>query len=130
MSAIRSKNTKPEMVVRKFLHARGFRYRLHRADLPGKPDLVLSRHRTAIFVDGCFWHGHACARNPKAPATNTSYWGPKIARTQQRDREADRALAAQGWQVIRLWECELNDDALDRLVRVIRENGSVEEPPS
>ena len=130
MAAIRSKNTKPELAVRRFLHARGFRFRLHRNDLPGKPDLVLAKYRTAIFVDGCFWHGHECAQNPKAPETNQSYWGPKIARTQQRDRDADRALASQGWRVIRLWECELSDDVLQNLVVAIGENGAIKEPPS
>jgi len=125
MSAIRSKNTKPELTVRRFLHSRGLRFRLHRKDLPGKPDLVLTKYRTAIFVDGCFWHGHECPRNPKAPATNKSYWGPKILRTQQRDRDADQALVAQGWRVIRLWECELGPDALENLVISIRDNGAV-----
>jgi DNA mismatch endonuclease (patch repair protein) len=125
MSAIRSKNTKPEMAVRKFLHTRGFRFRLHRSDLPGKPDLVLTKFRTAIFVDGCFWHGHGCARSPKTPATNQSYWGPKIARTQQRDREADEALAAQGWIAVRLWECELGMEALEGLVVAIREHRTI-----
>lgn len=121
MSAIRSKNTKPELTVRRFLHSRGLRFRLHRKDLPGKPDLVLPKYRTAIFVDGCFWHGHGCARNPKAPATNTSYWAPKIARTRQRDREADKKLSQSGWTVIRLWECEISDSRLEGLAAAIRQ---------
>lgn len=121
MSAIRSKDTKPELVVRRFLHARGLRFRLHRKDLPGKPDLVLARYRTAIFVDGCFWHGHGCARSPKAPATNVSYWTPKIERTRERDRDANAALRAKGWRVIRLWECEIDDARLEELATAIRQ---------
>jgi len=87
--------------------------------------MVLPKYRAVVFVDGCFWHGHRCVRSPKAPATNQSYWGPKIARTQQRDREADEALADEGWVVLRLWECELNLSALQALVVAIRKNGSV-----
>ena len=120
MSAIRSKDTKPEMMVRRFLHALGFRFRLHRKDLPGKPDVVLGRYRSAIFVDGCFWHGHGCSRTRKAPTTNAAYWGPKIARTQQRDRDATAALIAQGWRVIRLWECQIDDERLAMLSSEIR----------
>jgi DNA mismatch endonuclease (patch repair protein) len=119
MSAIRSKNTKPELAVRRFLHGRGFRFRLHPKELPGKPDLVLPKYLTVIFVDGCFWHGHQCARSPKAPATNVSYWGPKIARTRERDREADTALRALGWRVIRLWECEIDEQRLDTVASSI-----------
>jgi DNA mismatch endonuclease (patch repair protein) len=120
MSAIRSKNTKPELVVRRFLHARGLRFRLHRKDLPGKPDLVLPKYQTVIFVDGCFWHGHNCARSPKGPATNVSYWKPKIVRTRERDKDANAALRHDGWTVIRIWECELSDVRLEQLEAEIR----------
>lgn len=89
--------------------------------MPGKPDLVLPKYRTVIFVDGCFWHGHDCARNPKAPATNVSYWAPKIERTRQRDREADQALSELGWTVIRVWECEISVSGLEQIAVAIRQ---------
>jgi DNA mismatch endonuclease (patch repair protein) len=114
MAAIRSKNTKPEMIVRRGLWNRGFRYRLNHKRLPGRPDLVLRKYRTCIFVNGCFWHGHlvelskmessACC---KIPATNHDFWVTKIRRNKERDKEEQKQLAAMGWHCITVWECEL-----------------------
>ncbi|MDB5597357.1 MAG: vsr [Hyphomicrobiales bacterium] len=109
MRAIRSKGTKPEMVVRRLAHALGFRYRLHRADLPGKPDLVFLGRRKVVFVHGCWWHGHECARGAREPATRREYWLPKIRRNKERDAAVEGALAAAGWKVLIIWECELRD---------------------
>lgn len=110
MSRIRSQNTKPELLVRKFLYRQGFRYRLHVKELPGRPDLVLPKYRTVIFVDGCFWHGHSC-QGQRLPATNTSYWKEKIVANQGRDRRNQRVLRRDGWRVIRIWECQLSTKA-------------------
>lgn len=112
MSAIRSKDTKPELKVRRAAHAMGLRFRLHRRDLPGNPDLVFPRHRIALFVHGCFWHGHGCKRGGSGPKSNTSYWAPKIERTQKRDAAAREALEARGWRVVVLWECELSNEVV------------------
>ncbi len=106
MSGIRGKNTKPELIVRKALFAQGFRYRLHVKSLPGKPDVVLPKYRTVIFVHGCFWHGHDC-RLFKLPASNRAFWRAKIRRNQENDRKAVRALRKDGWRVITVWECAL-----------------------
>lgn len=95
MAAVKGKDTKPEMIVRRALHAAGHRFRLHRDDLPGRPDLVLPRHRMAVFVHGCFWHGHHCRRG-KRPSTNVDFWGPKLDRNIERDRAARAALEATG----------------------------------
>jgi len=111
MRAIRSKDTKPELIVRKLLHGMGFRYRLHRGDLPGKPDIAFIGRRRAIFVHGCFWHQHpdpAC-RDARPPRSNSDYWAPKLARNLARDVSGQRDLARLGWQVLVLWECELKD---------------------
>ncbi len=115
MAAVHSKDTKPEMIVRRGLWKRGFRYRLNHKRLPGHPDLVLKKYRTCIFVNGCFWHGHKvdlyksisyseCCRIPK---TNTSFWVNKISRNKERDKEEQRKLAEMGWHCITVWECEL-----------------------
>ena len=105
MRSVRSKDTAPEMRVRCALHARGFRFRLHRRDLPGKPDIVLSRFRTCIFVHGCFWHGHEGCRKASLPKTNTDFWTSKITRNQERDRESRALLENAGWKVLTVWEC-------------------------
>jgi DNA mismatch endonuclease (patch repair protein) len=105
MSRIRSGDTKPEITVRKLLHALGYRFRLHRRDLPGKPDIVLPRHRLAIFVHGCFWHQHPGCRLASKPKTRQDYWTPKLAGNVRRDAEAQEALAALGWRVEIIWEC-------------------------
>ena len=111
MSRIRSKGMKPEMQVRSMVHAVGYRFRLHRRSLPGVPDLVLPRHNTVIFVNGCFWHWHP---NPACtiaglPKSNLAYWGAKLARTRARDQEHCAALQAAGWRVLIIWECELRN---------------------
>jgi DNA mismatch endonuclease (patch repair protein) len=118
MRAVRSRDTAPEMQVRRMLHAMGYRYRLHRADLPGKPDIVFAGRRRAIFVHGCFWHGHDCRRGARIPATNTAYWRAKIARNVARDRETLARLAALGWAALVIWECDLRErDALTARLR-------------
>jgi len=118
MSAIRSKDTKPELRVRRIAHAMGLRFRLHRSDLPGSPDLVFPRHHLAMFVHGCFWHGHGCKRGGSGPKSNTGYWGPKINRTKERDAAAKEALEAAGWRVAVLWECEMkNDESLKSQIK-------------
>ena len=106
MSNIREKNTKPEMVIRRGLHALGFRYRLHDRRLPAKPDLVLRKYHAAIFVNGCFWHGHDCALF-KWPSTRSEWWRAKIERTRERDVETITALCEGGWRVLEIWECSM-----------------------
>lgn len=106
MAAVGSKNTTPELVVRRAIHAHGLRYRLHARELPGAPDLVLTRHRTAIFVHGCFWHRHTCPKG-RLPASNTHFWGKKLAGNLARDARVETALVQMGWRVIVLWECEI-----------------------
>ena len=117
MRRVRSKDTTPELLVRKVLTRLGARYRLHRADLPGKPDIVLPGRRLAVLVHGCFWHGHDCARGSRAPKQNRDYWVAKVAGNRARDVANREALAALGWRVETIWECELKDAAAlsDRL---------------
>ncbi len=107
MSHIRSKNTKPEMLVRKFLFGRGFRYRLNSSKLPGHPDIVLRKYRTVIFVNGCFWHGHKDCKYFKLPKTNIEFWTTKIERNQARDIKDLDTLTKMGWNCITIWECQL-----------------------
>ncbi len=109
MSRIRSKDTKPEMLVRKFLHKNGFRYRLHVKDLPGKPDIVLPKYKTVIFIHGCFWHGHDGCVKATLPTTRTEWWQEKIGRNIQNDLKAEAALKAANWNIITLWQCELKN---------------------
>ncbi|CAN5893918.1 very short patch repair endonuclease [soil metagenome] len=111
MARVRSKNTTPEMKVRTALTRLGARYRLHRKDLPGSPDIVLPGRKLAIFVHGCFWHGHDCARGARVPKANRDYWVAKVGRNQARDIVSREALAALGWRVETIWECDLKDDA-------------------
>lgn len=106
MRRVRQAGTKPELVVRRLLHAMGFRYRLHRRDLPGRPDIVLASRRTALFVHGCFWHRHQGCSRATTPRTNTQYWLPKFAENEARDARVVSALAAAGWCVRIVWECE------------------------
>jgi DNA mismatch endonuclease, patch repair protein len=108
MSRIGSKHTKPELVVRSLLHRLGYRYRLHRKDLPGKPDIVFIGRKKAIFVHGCYWHGHGC-KIGKLPKSNLDFWSPKIERNRQRDREKKSELEQVGWSVLELWQCELKE---------------------
>jgi DNA mismatch endonuclease (patch repair protein) len=107
MSRIRSKDTKPEMLVRRFLHKNGFRYRLHVKDLPGKPDIVLPKYKTVIFVNGCFWHGHEGCKYYVVPKTRMEWWLNKINGNIANDAIAENLLKSAGWRVINIWECEL-----------------------
>lgn len=110
MSRIGSRNTGPELRVRSLLHRLGFRFRLHRRDLPGTPDIVLPRHGKAIIVHGCFWHGHAC-KVDKMPKSRIDYWQPKIAANRLRDARKRRQLSALGWRSLVIWECQTRDEA-------------------
>lgn len=111
MSRIRAKDTGPEMVVRKMVHAAGYRYRLHRKDLPGKPDLVFPSRRAVIFVHGCFWHGHPdpTCKDAALPKSRLDYWLPKLSRNKERDAVSTEALEAAGWKVLTVWDCELKE---------------------
>lgn len=121
MRAIRSKDTVPEMTVRRLVHSLGYRFRLHRSDLPGKPDLVFPGRHKVIFVHGCFWHGHSCARGARLPATNVDYWKKKIARNVDRDAATIDSLNAEGWLSLSIWECELKIVDRPRLTKRIEE---------
>lgn len=119
MSRIRSKGTKPERLVRRWLWGHGYRYRLNVKSVPGKPDIVMRPYRTAIFVNGCFWHGHeSCCRIPQ---TNREFWVSKISRNQERDRENYRLLQENGWQVIVIWECQLKPAVIERTMREVEQ---------
>jgi len=107
MSGIRGRDTKPEMVVRRYLHSKGFRFRVHRRDLPGKPDLALPKWKSAIMVHGCFWHGHERCRYFRMPASHTDFWSAKIAANVVRDFAAAEALRSLGWRVLVIWECAI-----------------------
>jgi DNA mismatch endonuclease (patch repair protein) len=118
MRRVKGKDTAPEMTVRRRLTRMGVRYRLHRADLPGKPDIVMAGRKLAIFVHGCFWHGHACPRGARVPKANRDYWVAKVGRNVSRDEKHRAALRAAGWRVLVLWECGLRDDgALEARLR-------------
>jgi DNA mismatch endonuclease (patch repair protein) len=123
MRAVKSEDTGPEMTVRRIVHRLGYRYRLHRRDLPGCPDLVFVSRRKVIFIHGCFWHGHDCARGARVPKTNTPYWTTKIGRNKARDAKAIDQLRQARWAVLVLWECELKMPKLQsRLVNFIEKN--------
>ena len=107
MRAVKSRDTAPEVALRKALFARGFRYRIDDASLPGRPDLVFAQYRAALFVHGCFWHGHDCPRGARAPKTNAAYWRNKVTRNRERDRAAIDALQRDGWHVFVSWECQI-----------------------
>ncbi len=109
MRRVKSKDSKAELTIRSLLHRMGYRFRLHRSDLPGKPDIVLPRHRKVIFVHGCFWHGHTCTRGKRVPKTNTDYWLQKIDGNRKRDAGVKQELEQLGWTVLVVWECELNE---------------------
>ena len=110
MRSIRASNTKPELLVRSVLHRLGYRFRLHRKDLPGTPDIVLPGHRVVIFVHGCFWHGcEKCDKGTRIPKTNTEFWREKIERNRERDRQAIANLASTSWRVMIVWQCETSD---------------------
>lgn len=123
MSGIRGKNTKPELVVRRYLHASGLRFRLHKKGLPGCPDLVLARWNVVVFVHGCFWHGHDGCRYFRVPGTRTDFWAKKIGGNAERDVRTERQLRELGWRVIVIWECAIRnnkEEALRELVTQIR----------
>ena len=109
MSRVKGENTKPEIKVRSLVHAMGFRYRLHRKNLPGKPDLVFPRHKKIIFVHGCFWHQHEGCRSAARPTSNITYWNKKLERTIERDKENILSLVQAGWKVLVIWECEISN---------------------
>ena len=127
MSRIRSVSTKPELLLRHAIWHRGFRYRVNAKNLPGKPDIVLPKYRTVIFVHGCFWHGHKGCKVYSVPKTNTDFWMAKVTRNQERDQEVWRKLEAKGWSVIIVWECQLKkvnlDDTVARVSAEIVRNG-------
>lgn len=114
MSKIKGRNSSPEMKVRRLLHRAGYRFRLHRRDLPGTPDIVLPRYCTAVFVHGCFWHGHDCRRF-SWPKTNAAFWREKISSNKKRDMQAREALASKGWNVVVIWTCSL-DEGIEALL--------------
>ncbi len=111
MRRVKGRDTTPEKTVRRLLTKLGARYRLHRKDLPGRPDIVMPGRRLAVFVHGCFWHGHDCARGARVPKANRGYWTAKVARNRERDEAARAALTRDGWRVETVWECELKDEA-------------------
>jgi DNA mismatch endonuclease, patch repair protein len=113
MSRIKGKNTKPEMLVRKYLHAHGYRYKLHDKTLPGKPDLVLPKYKTVIFIHGCFWHGHNNCKYFTIPKTRTQWWTDKINKNSSNDAKAVKLLKKEGWKIITIWECKLKAAKLD-----------------
>ena len=131
MSHIRSKNTKPEVLVRKELFRRGYRYRINVSKLPGKPDIVLPKYKTAIFVNGCFWHGHEGCKRFVLPKSNREYWESKIRRNQQRDSDAVQMLQQAEWNVITIWECNLTAtiflETIDRIEDSLHNRQSSEE---
>lgn len=144
MAAIHGKNTKPEILVRKFLFSRGFRYRLNHPRLPGHPDIVLKKYRTCIFINGCFWHGHEGCRYYRLPKTNVDFWKNKIEQNKIRDKKEQRQLANMGWHCITVWECQLKplvrDQTLESLAytlnhiyledREVKTNQVTEQPDS
>ena len=128
MSRIRSTNSKPEEIVRKYLFSKGFRYRKNVKKLPGCPDIVLSKYKTVIFVNGCFWHKHDCPRFVW-PSSNQEYWKPKILRNVERDKNNCRELSSKGWNVITIWECELKKKVFEATMeRVILQITSGKQP--
>lgn len=121
MRRVKGRDTAPEMRVRRILRAGGVGYRLGGCGLPGRPDVVMKGRRLALFVHGCFWHGHDCRRGARRPKSNADYWTAKIARNMARDRQARDALEAQGWTVVTVWECDLRDaDLAERLLGIVR----------
>jgi len=123
MSRIKSKDTKPELILRSSLHRLGLRFRLHSADLPGKPDLTFKKYRVVVFVNGCFWHGHGRCRKSALPESNRKFWKTKIEKNKTRDQKVYRKLKRMGWRVILVWECQLMknvDKAARKLAEKIR----------
>jgi DNA mismatch endonuclease (patch repair protein) len=131
MRRVKGRDTTPELKVRKALTRLGARYRLHRKDLPGKPDIVMPGRKLAVFVHGCFWHGHDCARGGRVPKQNREYWLGKVGRNRERDASHRVALANLGWRVETIWECEMKDEAAleGRLARLISSSAGPVSPP-
>lgn len=127
MARIRSKDTKPELLIRKALHARGYRFRLHRKDLPGRPDIVLPRYRTVIFVHGCFWHAHANCHLAVMPHSNEAFWAKKLSANRQRDIRNVEDLETMGWRVLIIWECACQKSRLNGLMSLVEDflHGSI-----
>jgi DNA mismatch endonuclease, patch repair protein len=122
MSQVKGKDTKPEMIVRKFLFKNGFRYRLHVKNIPGKPDLVLPKYKTVVLINGCFWHGHENCKYSVIPKTRTEWWFQKISDTQTRDQFTEQELKKLGWKILTVWTCELKNKNEDiRLTKLIQE---------
>ena len=126
MARVRSKDTKPEMMVRRLLHGLGYRYRLHRSDLPGRPDLVFPRRSKIVFVHGCFWHSHSDCPNVRLPTSNQDYWSSKLESNKERDKRNLRQLESAGWMTTVVWECELGDleSVASRLVAFLGNSAS------
>ena len=124
MKAVGTKNTGPELVVRRLIHSRGYRYRIHDPKLPGKPDLVFSSRRKAIFVHGCFWHAHGC-RYGQAPKSKLEYWLPKLAENRRRDARQRKVLRQLGWSVLTVWQCQIRstERILNKIVRFLHDEG-------
>lgn len=123
MSRVGSKNTKPELLVRSMLHGMGYRFRLHRKDLPGSPDIVLPKHGAVVFVHGCFWHQHPGCRKATLPRNNSEFWKTKLERNMRRDAENQRRLLESGWRVLVLWECEIRsspEECAERAARFLQ----------
>lgn len=120
MASVKSKNTGPEVKVRSLLHRAGYRFRLHAADLPGRPDIVFRKRRTVVFVHGCFWHGHDC-RYGRLPKSRSGFWRKKIERNRERDGEQSKLLRTGGWKVVVVWQCEIRNETrmLKKLVRAL-----------
>lgn len=123
MGRVKSRNTKPELLVRSMIHRMGFRFRLHRKDLPGNPDIVLPKHRKVVFIHGCFWHGHEGCPRSKRPTTNIEFWNKKLDQNIERDKRFQRLLKESGWDVLVVWQCETNkpDELLRKLERFLHE---------
>lgn len=122
MSQIRSRNTKPEIMVRKFLHSAGFRFRLHNKKLPGTPDITLPKYKTAVLIHGCFWHGHQGCRYFVMPQTRTEWWQSKISRNTSNDKKNLCELSALGWKVIEIWECTLKKNLREATLEALANN--------
>jgi DNA mismatch endonuclease (patch repair protein) len=123
MRRIRAKNTKPELLVRQFLFSKGFRYRLHQNTLPGKPDIILKRYKTVIFVNGCFWHGHKSCKKSILPTSNTAFWKEKIQANTDRDKNTKRSLKKLGWSIFTIWECNIkNKKSLNKELNKLLDN--------
>ena len=134
MSRIGSKDTRPEMIIRRGLHARGFRFRLHRKDLPGHPDLILPKFQSAVFIHGCFWHAHENCRNFRLPRTSVEFWTEKLSANKLRDKRNIEVLRGRGWRVLIIWECETRRipvvPLIDQVVEWLQGNEVLDEIPS